>query len=163
MNSFLSFFISLSTPASNDSGIACNRYILYAGLIFGIYLFLSWLLFGRDPEKETVVPQYKGPEGLTAAQAGRVYSYGHTEDECLIASILQNNISGFCDMQEEDTSSVAGMNQQKTEALLPYAPEWNMNELFSADQLKNLHKIIYIAKTRPPKKSRGIGFSFGDY
>lgn len=98
-------FIASPASASETADIPLDKYTVYAGLVLGFYLFVSWFLFGRDPEKETVVPQLKGLPDLTPAQAGWIYSYGQAEDECLIASLLQNNISGFCEMHEEDVPS----------------------------------------------------------
>ncbi|MBQ8347129.1 MAG: DUF2207 domain-containing protein [Alphaproteobacteria bacterium] len=65
------------------------------------YMFVSWLLFGRDPAKETIVPRFDTPANLTPAQACWIYSYGRANDECILAALLQGCLSGYLKITEK--------------------------------------------------------------
>lgn len=73
--------------------------VKYAALILGAYLLITWHLFGRDPEKEAVMPRFHGLPDLTPAQAGWIYSYGHNAPDCVTAALLQGGVSGFLKME----------------------------------------------------------------
>ena len=80
---------------TNAETVPLNKYVEYAVLILGAYLLFTWYLFGRDPEKDAIMPRYHGLTNLTAAQAGWIYSYGHNRAGCLAAALLQGGVSGF--------------------------------------------------------------------
>ncbi|MBR1778413.1 MAG: DUF2207 domain-containing protein [Alphaproteobacteria bacterium] len=90
-------FVDITQPPA----VPLDRYAQYAGLILGAYFLITWHLFGRDPVKDAVMPQFKGLPDLTPAQAGWIYSYGHNKENCLAAALLQGGVSGFLQMKEE--------------------------------------------------------------
>ena len=72
-----------------------TQYTIYAALILGAYMLLTWFLFGRNPPEDVIVPRFRGPSGLTPALAGWIYSCGHNKENCLAAALLQGGLSGF--------------------------------------------------------------------
>lgn len=80
---------------------------LLSVLILGAYLFLTWLKFGRDPEKEAVMPRFDVPKKLTAAQAGYIYMYGKNREDCLAAAFMQGSVNGLFKIEEKDGFTVA--------------------------------------------------------
>ena len=79
-----------------------SQYVQLATMIMAAYMFITWHLYGRDPEKPAAMPRFKGPEGLSPVQAGWIYSYGMAEDDCFTIAFLQNCISGFIRMEENN-------------------------------------------------------------
>ncbi|MBQ8347128.1 MAG: DUF2207 domain-containing protein [Alphaproteobacteria bacterium] len=66
------------------------------------YLVISWALYGKDPEKDAVMPRFDTPADLTPAQACWIYSYGKTAHECMTLALLQGGVSGFLKITETD-------------------------------------------------------------
>lgn len=79
---------------------------LLSAFILGAYMALTWLKYGRDPEKEAVMPRFDVPKKLTAAQAGYVYMYGKNKEECLAAAFLQGSINGLFKIKENNGFTV---------------------------------------------------------
>ena len=111
-------FVSMTRPPS----IPLERYTQYAFLILGVYLFVTWHLFGRDPAKEAVMPRFRGLPDLTPAQAGWIYAYGHNKADCLTAALLQSGVSGFLKMEGKNDIRISKMRpaQNGEEKLLDH-------------------------------------------
>lgn len=109
----------------------------FSSIIFLAYLFGTWFLFGRDPEKETVMPRFNGLPDLTPAQAGWVYSYGKDKDGCLAAALIQGGLAGFLKIREKDGFHITRLRDGK-----------NGEEKFFEH---NLSFPLTISKTYTPK------------
>lgn len=90
-----------------------KNHIQFAALILGTYLFVSWYLYGRDPVKDAVMPRFHGIDGLTPAQAGWIYGYGHNKANCFAAALLQSVISGFLKMEGNDEIRITKIGTAK--------------------------------------------------
>ncbi len=85
----------------------------YAALILGGYMLVTWYLYGRDPEKDAIVPRYRGLPDLTPAQAGWIYAYGHNAPDCVSAAFLQSGISGFLKLEDTGADTLR-ISKQRT-------------------------------------------------
>ncbi len=66
------------------------------------YGFITWFLYGRDPQELEIMPRFDPPANLTAAQAGAVYYYGMKPFLCFSAALIQGSVSGFLKFSEKE-------------------------------------------------------------
>lgn len=99
--------------ATRAPAFPLEKGIKYAVLILAAYLLMTWHLFGRDPEKDAVMPRFRGLPDLTPAQAGWIYAYGHNAPDCVTAAFLQGGISGFLKIEGTDDLRITKLRPAK--------------------------------------------------
>jgi uncharacterized membrane protein YgcG len=66
-----------------------------AGLLLtGAYFSIAWFLFGRDPERGTVIPEYKPPDGLTPQDVRYLRGLGTVDQTSLASGVLHLAVQG---------------------------------------------------------------------
>jgi uncharacterized membrane protein len=84
---------------------------LFGLILLGYYLF-TWLNFGIDPAKPTVIPLFDPPAGLSPASVGMV-SKGYYWQDFITASIVSLASKGFLRIEENTRSTLFGLFKQK--------------------------------------------------
>ncbi len=72
-----------------------------SALILLAYLIVTWALYGKDPEKPTVMPRFDVLPDVTPAMARFVDSYGRDDGSILSAALLQGGVSGFLKIRSD--------------------------------------------------------------
>ena len=123
------------------------------------YFFLAWLLVGRDPAKQTIVPLFAPPKGFSPAAARMVMHMGF-DTTCFTAAILSMAVKGFLRIEEQDktyTLIKTGRNQDRlshgeknaAQALFPHGNSLTLKQSqherikAGVDTLKNSLKTEY--------------------
>lgn len=60
----------------------------------GIYFFVTWMVCGRDPSPQTIIPLYAPPEGLTPAAVRYIRGMGKFDDDSVAAEVLHLAVLG---------------------------------------------------------------------
>lgn len=84
---------------------------LFGLILLGYYLF-TWLNFGIDPPKPTVIPLFDPPAGLSPASVGMV-SKGFYWQDFITASIVSLASKGYLRIEENTKSTLFGLFKQK--------------------------------------------------
>lgn len=84
---------------------------LFGLSLLGYYLF-TWLNFGIDPPKPTVIPLFDPPAGLSPASVGMI-SKGFYWQDFITASIVSLASKGFLRIEENTKSTLFGLFKQK--------------------------------------------------
>lgn len=86
------------------------------------YLVVTWVLYGKDPEKQAVMPRFDDIPDVTPAMAHFIDSYGRDDGLCLSAALLQGGVSGFlkirCDGKDDFTIEKARAPKNGEEKIL---------------------------------------------
>lgn len=88
-------------PAALRDGISTRRTARLSALILLAYLIVTWALYGKDPEKPTVMPRFDVIPDVTPAMARFVDSYGRDDGSCLSAALLQGGVAGFLKIRSD--------------------------------------------------------------
>jgi uncharacterized membrane protein len=116
------------------------------GLLLLAYYLFTWLNFGIDPPKPTVIPLFDPPAGLSPASVGMV-SKGFYWQDFITASIVSLASKGFLRIEERTESSLFGLFKQKEFDLirekmpddtLPKEEQILLKELFVSEERINL-------------------------
>lgn len=97
-----------------------NRGLLIGLLAFitsGIWLFVMWSRFGRDPEAGVVFPHYEPPEGYSPASARYVSSMRY-DNTTFSAAIINLAVKGYLTINNDDDEYVL-TRKDSTEPLAP--------------------------------------------
>ncbi len=62
-------------------------------LLVPLYYFMAWLRVGRDPQKGTIVPLFRPPEGMGASCVRYIYKAGY-DDKAFAAGIVSLAVKG---------------------------------------------------------------------
>ena len=90
--------------------------IILSGFISLALLFyygFTWLRFGIDPPKPTVIPQYQVPENMTPASVGMLDKLRYHGD-LITGSILNLAVKGYLKIEEDTQNYVFGLFKSKT-------------------------------------------------
>lgn len=110
-------------------------------LLLGYYLF-TWLRFGIDPPKPTVIPLFDPPSNLSPASVGMV-SKGFYWQDFVTASLVNLAVKGYLRIEEKTKESVFGWFKQSEfeliqekvgAASLPKEEATLLSSLFSSKQ-----------------------------
>ncbi|MBN7810458.1 DUF2207 domain-containing protein [Algoriphagus sp. H41] len=82
------------------------------GLLLLIYYLATWIKFGIDPPKPTVIPLFDPPSGLSPASVGMV-SKGFFWQDFVTASLVSLASKGFLRIEEKTKESLFGLFKQK--------------------------------------------------
>lgn len=88
-------------PAALRDRISTRQTARLSALILLAYLILTWALYGKDPEKPTVMPRFDVIPDVTPAMARFVDSYGRDDGSILSAALLQGGVSGFLKIRSD--------------------------------------------------------------
>ncbi len=83
-----------------------------------IYYSLAWTMVGKDPEKETIIPQFVPPDGYSPAATRFVSKMGYS-DKVFAAAIVNMAVKGYITIKENKkkfTLVKTGTNESKLEA-----------------------------------------------
>ncbi|QQS35379.1 MAG: DUF2207 domain-containing protein [Ignavibacteriales bacterium] len=83
-----------------------NRSIIIAlaGLvILFLYYIFFWFRYGRDPEKQTIIPLYEAPGNITPAAARYLLKMGF-DNKCFAALIMNLAVKKHLTIQEDDAT-----------------------------------------------------------
>lgn len=106
-------------------------------LLLGYYLF-TWLKFGIDPPKPTVIPLFDPPSNLSPASVGMV-SKGFYWQDFVTASVVSLASKGYLRIEEKTKEFIFGLFKQKEfelirekipDSTLPKEEEKLLNSLF---------------------------------
>ena len=118
----------------------------FLGLILLAYYLFTWVNFGIDPPKPTVIPLFDPPAGLSPASVGMV-SKGFYWQDFITASIVSLASKGYLRIEEKTQSSLFGLFKQKEFDLirekmpddtLPKEEQILLKELFASARRINL-------------------------
>ncbi len=106
----LSFPKGIFQPAPFDlAGFLSNNlvWILSAlmALIYGIFCWVAWYRFGKDPEPGVIVAHYRPPKNLSPALAHFLENEG-VNDKTLTAAILSLAVKGYLHIKQYKNSYV---------------------------------------------------------
>lgn len=59
-----------------------------------VYFFATWMVCGRDPVPQTIIPLYAPPEGLTPAAVRYIRGLGKFDDDSVAAEVLHLAVLG---------------------------------------------------------------------
>lgn len=82
------------------------------GLILLAYYLFTWLNYGIDPPKPTVIPLFDPPAGLSPASVGMV-SKGYYWQDFITASVVSLASKGYLRIEENSKSTLFGLFKQK--------------------------------------------------
>jgi uncharacterized membrane protein len=68
-------------------------------LLLGYYLFF-WNKYGRDPQKNAIVPLFYPPDNLSPAASRYIYN-GSYDNKSIVAAIVNLGVNGFVAIEEE--------------------------------------------------------------
>jgi len=78
-----------------------SQLALVVGVVLAFLYFLSaWFLFGRDPKRGTVIPQYVPPRNLSPAEMRFIERY-RFDKKAFTATIIQLAVKGAIKIEEE--------------------------------------------------------------
>jgi uncharacterized membrane protein YgcG len=132
-----------------------NRGLLFALtalLLVGIYLYVVWSRYGKDPEPGVIYPRYEPPNGYSPASARYIAKMGYS-GKALSAAVINLAVKGHLVIEEADDDYVL----RKTESREGLAPGESvlLKNLFAESTTIELdnknHKII--SKARSAHKS----------
>ncbi len=89
--------------------------LILSGLISLALLFyygFTWLKFGIDPKKPTVIPQYEVPEQMTPASVGMLDKQRYHND-LITGAILNLAVKGYLKIEEDAQEYVFGLFKSK--------------------------------------------------
>src|SRR5690606_35445503 len=78
------------------------------GAILLIYYLFTWIKWGIDPPKPTVIPQFSPPENLSPASVAMV-SKGYYWQDIATAAIVNLATKGYINIKDETSSSFFGV------------------------------------------------------
>ncbi len=79
-----------------------SSFIAFAGLvILFLYYIFFWFRYGRDPEKQTIIPLYEAPGNITPAAARYLLKMGF-DTKCFAALIMNLAVKKHLIIQEDD-------------------------------------------------------------
>lgn len=78
------------------------------GLILLIYYVFTWMRYGIDPPKPTVVPQFDPPAGLSPASVALIASGSYNQD-MITPALVSLAAKGYLKINDESTSYVFGI------------------------------------------------------
>ena len=90
----------VTAPSAGDDFLAlieANRGLAFstAGLLLtGLYFSIVWFLFGRDPERGTVIPEFAPPEGMTPQDLRYLCGLGTADQTSFAAAVLHLAVQG---------------------------------------------------------------------
>lgn len=119
-----------------------------AYLILLAFLFVTWWLYGRDPEKGAVVPRYDILPDITPAFAGYIKTYGVSEDKLAGIALLQAVISKFLKIRrvKKDSFVFYKIREPETEE------ERIMDSVFTFPETVNRSTVRRRTEKDPPTK-----------
>ncbi|GAB3224724.1 DUF2207 domain-containing protein [Algoriphagus aestuariicola] len=82
------------------------------GALLLAYYLLTWLRFGIDPPKPTVIPLFDPPANLSPASVGMV-SKGFYWQDFVTASLVNLAVKGYLRIEEKTKESLFGLFKQK--------------------------------------------------
>ncbi len=82
------------------------------GFVLLFYYLFTWLRFGIDPPKPTVIPLFAPPAGLSPASMGMV-SKGFYWQDFVTASLVNLAVKGYLRIEEKTNESFFGLFKQK--------------------------------------------------
>lgn len=127
--------------------------LLFLVVILG-YMIYSWIRYGIDPPKSTVIPQFEIPQGLSAAKMAFYYKEQFSRDFFTI-SLVQLAVKGYLRITEKVTNSLFSFKDTdylieniKTEGMnsLPEEEKAILNSLFSGSSKSILAGGTYNSK-----------------
>ena len=99
LSSLLTLWITWGYAQQPRSSFMGGFYVLYPLYLVGlIYL---WYKKGKDPTKHAVMPQYKPPKNMTAAQVAYLYTQGRADD-VMAVSLVQTVADGLALLHKND-------------------------------------------------------------
>lgn len=110
------------------------------GVILLFYYLFTWIKFGIDPPKPTVVPRFDSPDGLSPASLGLIHKERYWR-ELLTASIVNLAIKGYLKIKETKRKKILGIfndtdyeltkvNSVKSTEFLPKEEQVILSKLF---------------------------------
>ncbi len=99
----------------DNPGLAMG--LIGLGLVF-IYYVVVWSLFGRDPERGTIIPRYEPPEGFSPA-AVRVMTRMKFDPKAFAANLIQLGVKGALVLQEAGGEYTVTKAERTPTTLLP--------------------------------------------
>jgi hypothetical protein len=111
---------------------------LLAGLIVFLIMYMLWKKFGRDDQtvKDTVMPHYKAPEGITPTETGTIIDE-RIDARDITATIIDYAVKGYIKINEIEDKKFFGKEiDYELELVNPYKAE----KQFEAIILKAIFK-----------------------
>ncbi len=128
MSVSVSFQKGILTPPS-DAEKALNFFSdhlkdilpLFAVFIVGLYFYFAWNAVGRDPEKGTIIPLFRAPEGYSPALPHFIDNMGWKKDgwTAYSAAIISLATRGMIEIEKDDKKKVTFTHIAKNNSGLP--------------------------------------------
>lgn len=85
-------------------------------LIVGVLCGVTWVMFGRDPSKGTIIPEYDAPDGMAPAAVRYVDRMGY-DNTCFAATLVSLGVKGHLRIEDDDDEYELHKENDDTEAL----------------------------------------------
>ncbi|MEO8066648.1 MAG: DUF2207 domain-containing protein [Flavobacteriales bacterium] len=110
-------------------------------LLLLLYYFSTWIRFGRDPDRPTVIPLFEPPDGLSPASVGMVME-GSFENSLITPAMIHLAVKGLIRIEEKKEDVLLGLITKETYTIvklkeatgLPKEEQELYNRLFSSGQ-----------------------------
>ena len=126
-------FIARPSEADKLAYFLRDHSQLIAGLlgfaVLALYYLIVWVLAGRDPKTDTIVPRYSPPEGFSPAAARYVTRMGY-DDKVFAAAIVSLAVKGYLTIQEDEKKTYT-LELTDREAVLSPGERAVVRKLFS--------------------------------
>lgn len=108
------------------------------GLILLLYYVFTWMRYGIDPPKPTVVPQFDPPAGLSPASVAFIASGSYRQD-MITPALVSLAAKGYLKINDESNSYVFGIFKSKKYILIK---EKDADDSLPKEE-KILHEFIF--------------------
>ena len=113
-NEGLTFMLNLKTNNINPTIFdkISNYYLVYKNLFLGLILFIgsliyaiiSWIFFGKDPKKKSIIPRFEIPKDISAMQVA--YTEGERDPKVILnIGVLSLISKGYINIFKEENKA----------------------------------------------------------
>ncbi len=131
-----------ATRIWNQLNANFSTFVAFIGVlvVLGYYL-AAWFLVGRDPTKQTIVPEFVPPKGFSPAAVRQVLRMGY-DDTCYTSAILNMAVKGFLRIEQNGKKYTLVKTGQNKEPL-SHGEKKAADSLFSGNNSITLEKASH--------------------
>ncbi len=126
------------SPQEVRSEFIQTNLVFFIGAILvccgGFFLFVMWVLIGKDPPRGIVIPLYEPPEGFDPASARFLSQNGKFDDRSFAAAVLHLAVDGFLKIIKPGEKTFSLVRTEKSLDSAPPAEAAMAKALFGSKQ-----------------------------
>lgn len=110
------------------------------------YYGIAWHLYGRDPEKGVIIPEYVPPDGYSPASLRYIWTMGY-DHQAFSAAIINLAVKGYVDIDKSSSTYSVTRKSEPSDVALAPGEQAILDSLFSGGEAsvelkKGNHEVV---------------------